>query len=220
MKMISISVFAVFTRISIFTTLLAAVIFLKEKLNPKIFFLAIIAFLGVLLTIDPGLLGLEKEGSKISRKRIFNGTNREYIGISLMVYLLLAMAGVRTVLTYIAKELQITPNQNLFFLHFGLLQWSVLMNFSDPFVFHSSEILNYFLIGMAGGCYQYCLVKASKYEPNPGVVMIIQSMLVFFSYFCDVFLFGKILSFWNFVGGGLVVFSSLMMIFLKSNRKT
>lgn len=212
MKLLSMSVFSVLTRLSVFVTIIMSRIFLKTEINFIIICLAVSAFLGVILNIEPGLLGISESKEE---HRLFEGTKEEWFGIFLTSIFVLGMGLIRVALAYITQELKMSASQNLFYFHIGLLHWSVLMSFNNPFVFKSSEIPNYVLVTLAGGLYQYFVVEATRLEENPSIVMMIQNLVVVYGYVFDQLVFGKDVQFLNFLGGIIVVISSVFALFYK-----
>lgn len=220
MKLLSMSIFAVFSRVTVFVTILFTRVFLKEKTNKLVILLAVVAFVGITLNVDPTVIGIgTKTLGEEKGKKLFTGTKEEQLGVTLIGVFVTGTAATRILTTHLAHEYGMSATQNLFFIHFGLMHWSYLKNFNNPLVFHYNEIGNYALITMAGGCYQYCLINASKLEKNPAVILIIQNMLVVMSYACDTFLFGKEVTVWNTVGGALVTASSILTILLNKKEK-
>lgn len=217
MKLLTLSVFSILTRTSIFLAILYARIFLKENLNGKVVLLGLMAFLGIILIIDPKAIGLdlyEEEESEM----LFRGSREEWHGVFLAFLLVNGMAFLRTFLRILTTDYNISILQNIFWMHFGLLHWCVLLNFEDPFIFKFGEILNYLIISISSGCYQYFLVEATRYEKNPAVILIIQSLLVVLSYAIDVLAFGKEFGLWNLSGSVLVVTTSVLALVYRDDN--
>lgn len=72
---------------------------------------------------------------------------------------------------------------------------------------------------MAGGCYQYFLLEATRLEENPSIIVMIQNLVVVYSFAFDAFVFGKDVEFLNYLGGAIVVISSVMALFYKNKKE-
>ena len=228
MKLISLSLFSLYTRLAIFITAILSRIFLGTRLQLKLFIYASVAIFGITLNVEPGWYGIQVEKPKIGPEPekidthhanidgLFNGTSAEWFGLFLLTLFVINQSSVRIVLTYAAKNFKLNPLQNMFWMHLGLLPLASIFCLGDPLIFHQEEIINYVLITLCGCGYQYSLFMASKLEENPTVVILIQNLLIVYSFLMDVFYFGKEVHLWNIIGSVLVFFSAVMALIDKN----
>lgn len=165
------------------------------------------AFVGIILNVCPEALGLEKSTGLNS---IFVGNISEYFGILLALGFVLAVSYTRMCIHRTSHYM--TDDQNLFYPHVFLLIFSAILTSGNPIIFKSEEILNYIAVSAGGFLFNKCLVNASRMEPNAGVLAIIQSTVVLFGAIFDIWLFGRVLHFWNIVGGAILVGSTLVAV--------
>ena len=63
---------------------------------------------------------------------------------------------------------------------------------------------------LGGFALQFCLINATRKEPNAGVIAVIQTSAIFWGLIFDYALFGREFNFWNILGA-VVIFASISL---------
>jgi len=173
--------------------------------------LAVFSGIGVLLLLTPQLLGIHQSQTS----SIFSGTPSEIFGFILCLAFSLQQAISRIYLTKISSS--ITLEQNIFYLHFGVLIVNVLLG--GVLEVSISSIPYYVGIAILAYFFQIALFNATRLENNPSVVMIIQNSMVIFSFLYDSLLFGKTVRVTDVAGASIVIIASLAAIYERNRDK-
>lgn len=111
-----------------------------------------------------------------------------------------------------------SDEQNLFYVHLGMVFFTGIMCAGAPMTFKVTEIPAYLASALGGFGYQICTMKAVRYEKNVGIMAMITSCIVIFGFIEDFFVFGRELNLYNVVGAAILIGSTLFTL-IKSKKE-
>jgi len=207
-KLLSISVYAVLSRLNVFGVLLLNVFFMGKSFSWKTMISGVLTFVGIVLVVSPGTVGLGGQ-----QGLDFQGTRREYLGLLCIVLFILANSVARTFTASIANDVGVV--QSVFFLMVFLDFFGAVFAVFDPIDFSWKEVPNILGLGLSTYVFQMLFTDATRREPDPTIITIIQSSVVFFSFSFDYLFLGAKISLANSLGAVLVLLGTAGAVLFK-----
>lgn len=103
-------------------------------------------------------------------------------------------------------------SQSFFYIElFTVINASFLL-LSQPFEFKENELATYLLIPLLTIVQKYTISKGYEYNIDFAVFILIQASMVFLTFLIDVFLFDKICTVWNIIGGIIVILATSLAL--------
>ena len=184
-KLISLSLWAILSRLQLVVLMVASVMVQGNPFNLKVVLSGLLSLIGVVLVISPGLLGLDDLGN--SGKLALSGSKEEIIGLAAFAVWLFWDSGSVLYLSKIASQISLIEAQ--FFFHVCLSIFStlwIIQSSGSPILYWNDSL---YYIGMSL-CYYLALLlmtQSFRVEKNVATQSIMMSVFSLCTFIIDYF---------------------------------
>ena len=212
LKCISLSLFTVFGRMKSLLAIYLGVLFLGNQFRWLTMLLGVFGIFGVTLVIVPGIYGLD-DGSGRSLQISWDFIEIVGLGATLAFMVLDVLSAI--LLIKMANKVSFHEGFTSLQACMALLHSLILLIEGKPLHLNWSTTWYYIPCALCFYVGHIFYNEGARLEPNAGIVAVLQTSIAFFSVMFDLLFLEVHISLVNYIGGFIVIGTSLAAIFFK-----